>query len=638
LRKLIKLNFCGDINELSSGLQLLKKELNFETEANGLQVHVTKHSNAVLHVAKEGNSAQIEYRDTIHFFRGLGLLVQNIPIKDEFDLTETVAFDMNGTMFDVSQGNSVINVEHVKKFLRKMSVMGLNMLMLYTEDSYEVENWDYFGYMRGRYTQADLKELDDYAFSLGIEIIPCIQTLAHLVDALKWRCFEGMRDNEDILLVGNEKVYQFIEDMIVSATRPLRTKRIHIGMDEASLLGQGVFLLKNGYKNKSAIMLEHLERVIAITSRLGLEPMIWSDMFFRAASKTGDYYDREIEITQDVINSYPKDVQLVYWDYYHKDEEFYIDWIRRHKKFGPAPVFAGGIWTWSSFSPNWAKTFATTNAAMNACKKEGVREVFATVWGDDSTECNIDTNLLGMLLFAEHGYSKDLDMKKLEERFRFITGAELSEFLELNELNEVPGTMPGNENNFNATKILMWQDILCGLFDKDIEGLSLNKHYEKLCAKFACYRQKPSEMSEVYGFYERVASVLSIKAEIGLQINAAYDRKNKNELSKIANHILPELMQRVIELKNYHRDVWMKANKALGWETFDLRYGCLMNRIDTAASRLNQYCGGSIDTLEELDEEKKYFLGTAKLAECNRYATISSASRFSFYNIPYFPM
>lgn len=90
--------------------------------------------------------------------------------------------------------------------------------------------------------------------------------------------------------------------------------------------------------------------MLNIVARLGLKPMIWSDMFFRAASKSMmDYYDIESTIPQEVISRYPRQVQLIYWDYYHHDEEFYSEWIKRHRAFGTEPIFAGGIWSWKGF-------------------------------------------------------------------------------------------------------------------------------------------------------------------------------------------------------------------------------------------------------------------------------------------------
>lgn len=74
--------------------------------------------------------------------------------------------------------------------------------MLYTEDTYEVEYEPYFGYKRGRYSTAELSELDAYAASVGIELVPCVQTLAHLNAAFRWRKYRRIQDCYDIFLSG----------------------------------------------------------------------------------------------------------------------------------------------------------------------------------------------------------------------------------------------------------------------------------------------------------------------------------------------------------------------------------------------------------------------------------------------------
>ena len=88
-------------------------------------------------------------------------------------------------MIDCSR-NAVMNTSAVKRWIDVTAGMGYNTLMLYTEDTYEVNNQPYFGYMRGRYSQAELRELDDYAAQKGMELIPCIQTLAHLNAIFRW--------------------------------------------------------------------------------------------------------------------------------------------------------------------------------------------------------------------------------------------------------------------------------------------------------------------------------------------------------------------------------------------------------------------------------------------------------------------
>src|SRR5699024_5932940 len=98
----------------------------------------------------------------------------------------------------------------------------------------------------------------------GIELVPCIQTLAHMRMFLRWPVTEKMRDNGDILLVGEPAVYEFLEDMIRSVRTSFSGRRIHIGMDEAFQLGLGNYLRKNGYQDRTGIMKEHLDRVCEI--------------------------------------------------------------------------------------------------------------------------------------------------------------------------------------------------------------------------------------------------------------------------------------------------------------------------------------------------------------------------------------
>lgn len=92
----------------------------------------------------------------------------------------------------------------------------MNQLLLYTEDTYEVPGLPYFGTYRGRYSQEELRQLDAYAQNFGIELVPCIQTLAHLRNALKWPMGQDLKDNADILMVGSEKVYAFLEQLLCS--------------------------------------------------------------------------------------------------------------------------------------------------------------------------------------------------------------------------------------------------------------------------------------------------------------------------------------------------------------------------------------------------------------------------------------
>ena len=90
-----------------------------------------------------------------------------------------------GVMLDLSR-NAVMSIPTFKEYLTYLHKMGYNCVYFYNEDCYEIPEEPYFGYLRGRYTVAEMKELDAFAASLGIEIIPCIQTLAHLRSFSRW--------------------------------------------------------------------------------------------------------------------------------------------------------------------------------------------------------------------------------------------------------------------------------------------------------------------------------------------------------------------------------------------------------------------------------------------------------------------
>ncbi|MDC3413822.1 beta-N-acetylhexosaminidase [Aquibacillus sp. 3ASR75-11] len=622
----MKLKVYGDIAEIKDGLELLADELQIVLSDDGYPLDIVQKQGPIV-VANENGKGDIHFEKKIHFFRALGLWLEYYDSETNFEKTEYPQFETCGAMVDASR-NAVPNVESIQDLLRKMAMMGLNLFMIYTEDTYEVEEYPYFGYMRGRYTEQELRTCDQYAATLGIEVIPCIQTLSHLTQALKWKYAEGLRDTNDILLVGNPKTYEFIGHIIKAASRPFQSNRIHIGMDEAHQLGLGKYLEEHGYQKRFKLMNEHLQTVVSITERLGLEAMIWSDMYFRLGSENGDYYDSKAIIPKDVIASIP-DVQLVYWDYYHTDEEFYEVFLQKHQELKENPIFAGGVWTWNGISPNYGKAIATTEAALSACKRKGIKETFVTMWGDDGAETPFQAALPMLQFYAEHAYHASVDQERLEQRFSFCTGGNYEDFLLLNQLDETPGVSAPNISGSNPSKFLLYQDILLGLYDENITDLGLDNHYRELAFKLDSARANNAAYHLLFDFYMQLASVLEVKAEIGLQLKSAYDARDEKEVSKIYDKITV-LQKNVDILREKHREVWLDRNKPFGWEVLDIRYGGVITRMATAQYRTKQWLEGQIKRIDELEETRQYFHHPDSFFEGtvgrNTYKRIATAS------------
>ena len=134
-----------------------------------------------------------------------------------------------GVMIDCSR-NAVMKPQKVKEFAKLIRDMGYNMLQLYTEDTYEITGEPYFGHMRGRYSQEELRDIDAYCQSIGVELVPCIQVLAHLTMLIQWPEYSSLFDCSDILLVGEEKVYQLIDKMFTTLENCFTSRRVNVGM------------------------------------------------------------------------------------------------------------------------------------------------------------------------------------------------------------------------------------------------------------------------------------------------------------------------------------------------------------------------------------------------------------------------
>lgn len=630
----LKLKFMLEDETLLEGIQELEREYHFVLDPDGIAVKAEA-SKEELSVSYNGNEAVIGYKEKIHFFRGLGLLVEEMKKEAEFEIKEQPQFDSTGAMFDMSR-NAVLRGDSIKELIRRMAVMGLNRLLLYMEDTYSIQEQPYFGYMRGRYSYEELRSCDEYAALFGMDIVPCIQTLAHIEQFLKWNTNAELKDTRDVLLSGSDATYELIEQMLKAATAPFRSKMIHIGMDEAFGMGRGRYLDRNGYKDRFEIISAHLKKVSQIAQKLSLTPMMWSDMFFVIGSEKGHYYDLEAKITEEARKNLPQNTRLVYWDYYHGEQGFYEEFLKMHKQLQPEPVFAGGVWTWLGIGTNYGLSFQVGNSALNACKAQGIKDVFITAWGDDGTENNLFSALPGLQLYAEHSYHKEFHLEGYQKRLEFCTGISYDAFMSLKYLDEVPGVI---ENNTyyngapaNPSKFLLWQDPLLGVFDKHVEGLPLEQHYANLALELGTSRSNYGDF--LFEVPEKLCRVLELKSQLGNNLKKAYDEQDFEQLKKYKEIVLPELGIRVEALRHAHRKQWVKAYKPFGYEVLDLKYGGVLARISSTIERLDDFLSGRIAGIEELEEERLYFDGIERprdgvsLGCCYQYLRIASPGAF----------
>ncbi|KAI8974293.1 glycoside hydrolase superfamily [Pilobolus umbonatus] len=550
----------------------------------------------------------VRYQRKIDAFRALGRLLGSARdpmvlsgLHDELvQFNEKAQFETQGVMIDCSR-NGVLKPGQVYFLLCNMALMGLNMLQLYTEDTFEIEGEPLFGYMRGRYTIRELSLIDDYAFDLGIEVIPCIQTLGHMGQILRWQHYTGLRDTMEVLLPEAETTYEFIEKMIQTISRPFRSTRIHIGMDEAHGLGEGHYQQLYGYKEPSKIFLEHLQRVNDICIRNGLTPMLWSDMLFCLAANNNSlvgYYDpNNNPATPDLVDNLPSQASLIYWDYYHTTPDSYRQKIQQHRDMGcQQPWMATAAWTWSRFWTALPFSLQSIRACVNAAKskEDGVQNIFITTWGDDGNECDVFSSLPALFYYAQQGYCEEEEVNDylLRRNFEGICGANFDDWVYASKIDDTPSGIPITSRSTaanNMSKWLLWEDPMLSFLAPQYAEEDLEAHYQTIedyLSKAIENKRVSNPLNERLELPLRIAKVLSLKCSLRKHCIAAYRKRDYESLSELAHGRINELRREVDSLWKYHRKMWIKTYKPFGWEVLEIRYGGLRARIETMFDRI----------------------------------------------------
>ncbi|HAL74244.1 MAG TPA: beta-N-acetylhexosaminidase [Clostridiales bacterium] len=613
----VVLNVPSDLDHLKRGLKQLSAFL--PSELTG-RITATWSEQPGLTAAAHTEGYQLQFNRACELFRGIGLIAAGSVLPDG-SMAQQLPFRSLGVMYDCSR-NSVPTVATVKQILSRMALMGYNVLMLYTEDTYTLASRPEFGHYRGRYSPTELKEIDDFAWQLGIEMIPCIQTLAHLERFLRWQSTDSLRDNQHILLSENAAVYSLIDEMITSVSSCVRSRRIHLGLDEAHGLGLGRYLEQNGYRRPEKIMQTHLEAVGQICSRHALKPMMWGDMIFRMNIAGAGYYDQDVVLPAGTGDIIPKSYDVVYWDYYHTEEAFYEKYIDEHLKQGIKPLFAAGVCSWIGMVPNLVRTAATTRSSVQAALKKQLDDMFLCVWKDDGGEGLPGPDFLGMMMYAEYCYNQgQQDLPAWRRQAPVMTGASYDSFMAVGSIDEIQeGLSLAGLEAPNPHKYFLWQDILLGQFDCEAATGDYAAVYTRKAGELAALLSAGEYQPEaLYGLRlgYLLCRLLAYKVDLGVRLKSAYDSGDQVKLAELRELIAGEYPQRIRELRDWHRDSWFHFYKPFGWEIADLKYNHLLGRAETACYRLDAYLRGEISQIDELAQDRLTSVGRVPAGPVN---------------------
>lgn len=496
-------------------------------------------------------------------------------------------------MVDVAR-NSVLKKDEIKKFIDAIALMGYNSFALYIEDVFELKEYPMYGYLRGKYSVEDLKELVAYGVTKGITLIPIVELLAHLDNIFRWKDFKNIHDNKDILLVDEPATYDFIEAVIKTMREIYKTDRIMLGCDEAATLGLGQYLKKHGYTDQKEIFQRHLKKCVDIAHKYNFVPSLSGDMFFSLAGE--QYTDNTEIITPEIASLFPKNAIFNYWDYFSPSSRIQ-NMITASKKFGAPIAFSASVCSWTGFTPHNYHSFDTNMRSLPVVLKEDIEEVHISHWGDDGGECSVWAELPAWF-FCAQVLKGETDIDVIKKRFKETFDIDFDNFCKL----DYPADYTGDLNNFYSSKVPLYSDPFLGIFDNiAVNGEEVRVRMLKHADELNALIPEMKEFGYLFDTMSKLCKVVAAKYDLGVRTREAYTSKDKAKLLKITEDYTLAY-EKVSDFYESFRYLWYKERKGNGFEIQSARIGGVKQRLLDCKERIISYINGEIDCIEELEE------------------------------------
>lgn len=544
-----------------------------------------------LKVEKSETSIHITYDTVPHFYMALA---RSLVMGNGIHTIERKV-ERLGLMMDCSR-NAVAKPEMAKRVICLLVLAGYDYLELYTEDTYELPGEPYFGYGRGRYHAEELKEIIAFADEFEFEMVPCIQTLAHLKKLANWLPYFEHMDINDILLVDDERTYNLIRKCLRFCREIFHTKRINIGGDEADTLGLGKYRDIHGEKPKHELYLKHMKKVFELCKEEGFEPEFWADGLYRKNRYEGEK-EKLFDGTQTPI----------VWKYGYSamhafvtQKELTKELFERMRGYAGKVMYAGTLFKFYGYAPYNEFSYRAMNEYFAAVEECNVDHVLMTAWGDDGCECSVYAVMPSLWYAANKLYPCDVNLSALIE---YHTGYSKEEWELCDKLNFV---RPEVDKVSNAVRYILHNDFLIGLLDYNTPD-DAGETYQRLLTKFNELAKKDSQFAYLFASYAAICQVLTRKATYGKRLYRAYQSKDMETMRSM----IDEIMGIKADLQEFHRiyrNQWMRENKGYGFEVIDVRIGGLISRVDTVVALLTDYLEEKTEKIYELEEERlEYF-------------------------------
>lgn len=292
-------------------------------------------------------------------------------------LSDWPDFTDRGYMLDISR-DRVPTMDQLFRLVDLLASLRYNQLQLYTEHTFAYSGHEAVWRKASPITAFEMRELDSYCQKKYIELVPnqnsfghferwlCHPEYHHLAECLEgfehpisgWRKCGSVIRPEQISL-------DFLDGLYAELLPNFTSKRFNIGGDEPWELGQGASKARVEAEGKSAVYLDFLARVCALSESHEMDPMCWADILLESPES---------------IQYLPNGITPILWGY-EADHPF-DEQCGMLSALNRPYYIAPGDSTWNSFTGRRSNMEANVDAAIRAGEAHSAAGILLTHWGD----------------------------------------------------------------------------------------------------------------------------------------------------------------------------------------------------------------------------------------------------------------
>ncbi|HUT63373.1 MAG TPA: glycoside hydrolase family 20 zincin-like fold domain-containing protein [Anaerolineae bacterium] len=341
-----------------------------------------------------------------------GSTIQCLHIEDSPD------FPDRGVYHDVSRGK-VPTFETLRMLIEKASRYKLNQFQFYVEHVFAFrsnpEIWAGFDVI----TPEEILELDTYARSLHIDLVPSLASFGHMYEILQNPVYAHLRDLEDFdpeeysrwhnrmfhhtIDVSNEESYELLGNMFDDYLPLFSSPCFNICCDETVDLGMGRNKERAEREGVGNLYIGHILRLYEMVKKYNKKIMIWGDILVNHP---------------DLISRLPGDVTLLNWQYRADVTD------TQSKLFGENSNWfynCPGVNGWNRLANDINEGTVNIRKMVTYGKENGAVGILTTDWGDYGHVNPLAGSFHGLVFGASLSWNTGkLDEKAFDRAFSVI--------------------------------------------------------------------------------------------------------------------------------------------------------------------------------------------------------------------------